>query len=1176
MRKNKLIVFAVAAAMAVSCIPPMSMASAADPAVKIYVSPFGNDTTGNGSYELPFKTIVKAQTLINSYKNDANTNEIKIILREGDYPPFSVNSENGGNENIKISYEAYQNEKATITDAAKLSPENFKTVGKNSELYLRIPYEARANVLEYDLTEDGISGVIPPTPLGEAQTDTACEPGLFIDDTAMQTARWPDNGYITLSEYATAKNPVLDPETNTYITEIENLATTDTTKWLDADNTYICGFLTNVYFYKRAKIRGLDEDGFKAESEVRPDAPVFFLNIPEELDSPGEWYYNQDENKIYVYPPDDIKDSDIRFVYKGGSLISGNADNITIDGLILNGSYGAAVDLTGKNIIVKNCIIKNGCTKALQISGESNRAEANHIYNMGMGGIFFYPDWAKQWEYMKTFTDDNNIITNNDIHDFNQVQRAYANGIYAYGVNSVISHNSLHSASGNAISFVGIGIICEYNEMYDVATEVGDAGAIYVGGAWLNRGHEIRYNKIYSTQLSDYVSGVFLDDCASANTISGNIIDGFASAVKIHGGMENVIENNVFSFAGDNTEVLDCGISVISKAGIEQMPDQTAPTHGTYKQELYYYAQNPAWQQRWPGLDSLFDREDYKYPSFNKFENNIFVGISADRMIDATSQSLASWNCSVDNNVIYENPEGFYKDYGQKDFRYEIPQGEEKEYVFGKNNDIYYRRYLRDEIGNNYNLETEIVIEDFSENTVGNMMQEYRGATVEVGNSGYRMQFSIEKDGIYVLNNERLRTRLKPITVTAGVSYKYGVKVRDANAQLYVNDEYAGSFELPEKNIDAGDMAADDIQISYRIPEGDNISFVMKSIKLDKVYPGGLVMADNFDKEYEGPGTKTASGIETVKLSDNESFISKDGAYSSDYIATSVHGYGDYLEYTVPEGCYITDISCVYTANPVKQNMNFWAMDGENGVPVYFGLGNKTLVRKDIYGWNMFRCSVTPTEGGKENLLKNRYTTLRCELSEYDDSSEYRVPGFLLVAIAYTGPGLENSEGIYNIYDLDFTDLTEDRFYMEFSSVDPGINREPYVTVQNGGVRFKTTSEMTQREILPVEKMGLYTTSETGLNNLTNYALINVDKASYKVYDEEDHLRIKFSYGGESSFDAIAAGYNDGKLVTVSKKTITGDDELTVSKDNITSLKLFIWDDISGGIPIEIAAAKNY
>ena len=723
---------------------------------------------------------------------------------------------------------------------------------------------------------------------------------------------------------------------------------------------------------------------------------------------------------------------------------------------------------------------------------------------------------------------------------------------------------------------MGIGLICEYNEIYDVATEVGDAGAIYVGGAWLNRGHEIRYNKIYSTNLSDYVSGIFFDDCSSACNVYGNVIDGFASAVKIHGGMEHVIENNVFSFAGENRDRLSCGISVISKAGIEQLPNQAAPTHGTYKQELYYYAQNPAWQQRWPGLDSLFDREDYKYPSFNKFENNIFVGISADKMIDATSQSLASWNCSVDNNVIYENPEGFYKDYGQKDFRYEIPQGEEKEYVFGKNNDIYYRRYLRDEIGNNYNLETEIVIEDFSENTVGNMMQEYRGATVEVGNSGYRMQFSIEKDGIYVLNNERLRTRLKPITVTAGVSYKYGVKVRDSNAQLYVNDEYAGSFELPEKNIDAGDMAADDIQISYRIPEGDNISFVMKSIKLDKVYPGGLVMADNFDKEYEGPGTKTASGIETVKLSDNESFISKDGSYSSDYIATSVHGYGDYLEYTVPEGCYITDISCVYTANPVKQNMNFWAMDGENGVPVYFGLGNKTLVRKDIYGWNMFRCSVTPTEGGKENLLKNRYTTLRCELSEYDDSSEYRVPGFLLVAIAYTGPGLENSEGIYNIYDLNFTDLTEDRFYMEFSSVDPGINREPYVTVQNGGVRFKTTSEMTQREILPVEKMGLYTTSETGLNNLTNYALINVDKASYKVYDEEDHLRIKFSYGGESSFDAIAAGYNDGKLVTVSKKTITGDDELTVSKDNITSLKLFIWDDISGGIPIEIAAAKNY
>ena len=51
----------------------------------------------------------------------------------------------------------------------------------------------------------------------------------------------------------------------------------------------------------------------------------YFLNILEELDSPGEWYLDESAGKIYFWPPEQIEGSEIKIFYTHDDLeLNGN------------------------------------------------------------------------------------------------------------------------------------------------------------------------------------------------------------------------------------------------------------------------------------------------------------------------------------------------------------------------------------------------------------------------------------------------------------------------------------------------------------------------------------------------------------------------------------------------------------------------------------------------------------------------------------------------------------------------------------------------------------------------------------------------------------------------------------------------------------------------------------
>ncbi len=136
--------------------------------------------------------------------------------------------------------------------------------------------------------------------------------------------------------------------------------------------------------------------------------------------------------------------------------------------------------------------------------------------------------------------------------------------IIAAGQANVVSHNLLHDAPTWGIDFYGHANVIEYNEIHHFGLETNLAGGIYAFGdaeATKDRvgGITIRFNKVTDSVGYGMISpgewaynggtGIWLDGrYVSDNTIYGNIcVRNKNDGVNLHGGLNNIIENNIMS-----------------------------------------------------------------------------------------------------------------------------------------------------------------------------------------------------------------------------------------------------------------------------------------------------------------------------------------------------------------------------------------------------------------------------------------------------------------------------------------------------------------------------------------------------------------------------------------------------------------------------------------------------
>jgi len=192
------------------------------------------------------------------------------------------------------------------------------------------------------------------------------------------------------------------------------------------------------------------------------------------------------------------------------------------------------------------------------------RVAGNDVWSVGSDGIFLYGTA--------------NIAENNHVYNIGLFDKDCP-CINVFGEENIVRRNTLHDVPRCAIFLKGVDNIIELNLIHHAVYETPDMGSIRMCQRNLKlRGNIIRFNKILDTigygfsgaerrYLSPYYSwGIYLDDFTCGTTIYGNIIARAGrGGVMVHGGSDNIIENNIIVNAGsyqfENVPIRDVPVS---------------------------------------------------------------------------------------------------------------------------------------------------------------------------------------------------------------------------------------------------------------------------------------------------------------------------------------------------------------------------------------------------------------------------------------------------------------------------------------------------------------------------------------------------------------------------------------------------------------------------------------
>lgn len=467
-----------------------------------YVSTTGDDswsgtlaTANQTRTDGPFATIARARDAIREDRRVERSAggtpvPVTVLIRGGTYyvdETLVFRPEDGGTHECPVTYTSYPGERAIISGG-------FPIVG------------------EWKDNPTSPEGVAAALPAGVRSIDlpagTPYFRGLSVDGARKTRARTPNTGFLETEEAVSGTSFRYQAGDMEAFHAIEDAEVVVVHSWNES----------------RLRILHLDEESRtvdfrdpKARHEIgwtgsRGQNRYYVENIIEGLDSPGEWYFDRGSSTLYYYPEaeEDLAMATvvapklrqlIRFegsLEEGGDLLcylrlSGLTFADTDWELPENGypDCGDVGDIVDPSTItfegaayceLRGCTIHDTGTYALEINGYGNLVEDNEIFDTGSGGIL-----------ARNYHAPPNVFRYNHIHHCGSVYLSAVGiniddggGTYANNLIHDISHSGIYArhwaTETQAVQRRNQEqeLRVEGNEIYDCATEVDDAGGIFI------------------------------------------------------------------------------------------------------------------------------------------------------------------------------------------------------------------------------------------------------------------------------------------------------------------------------------------------------------------------------------------------------------------------------------------------------------------------------------------------------------------------------------------------------------------------------------------------------------------------------------------------------------------------------------------------------------------------
>lgn len=680
-------------------LPTLQVGYASSEECVLYVSKDGS-ADGDGSKNNPFDSIASAQVKVRELIKENNQRNITVYVREGVYNTIErieFGKEDSVADGYRLAYKGYENENVVLVSGIKLNSEKVQLL-KDKELLKRLPVEGKGKVWVYDFSESGLTRedygemeyrgsytdrniVIPRIQNGYSSI-------LSYNGNRMTVARYPNSGYLHIDQII--KNSASEYKTEEDYYKGMTIPYPDIRcdRWVTAKDAIIFGTLYYDWAGSSADLGLVDKRKCQISSEhaflygVRKYTPTteggkyYVYNLLEEIDSPGEYYIDRDENKLYFYPMDDNPAAaDITIGYKNYIVYANGARNITFENLKLEGARSTAMLLENSdNLLVNNCQVKNS-SGSVTIKGGHNCGVTNSIIRDVNSGISL----GGTDEQREVLEETGHYAINNHIYNWGIVDHRYSSAATMNGVGNIFAKNKVHGAEHQAIQPNGINNVVEYNEFYDTNREVGDSGCLYEGQNYSKRGNVYRYNYFHDIGPGDgtkFVNAIYLDDFQSGTTIYGNVFENASNAVFFNHGMDNKVFNNIF---------INCNSTFRWNTGTSVTQSDPLVGQSRYTNSMETIASdNEIWRTVFPDLFTMnFSSADFFYyvrgnegydnVSINTLDGNISEHCLVNSSMEPSMQADISSIGFVDHangNYSLKATSDVFKNY--PDFKYDF------------------------------------------------------------------------------------------------------------------------------------------------------------------------------------------------------------------------------------------------------------------------------------------------------------------------------------------------------------------------------------------------------------------------------------------------------------------------------------------------------------------------
>ncbi|MBP9147900.1 MAG: right-handed parallel beta-helix repeat-containing protein [Rhodoferax sp.] len=521
---------------------------------EIFVSPSGDDANA-GTLAAPVKSFERAQTLLRAQiSRGLPTQGVTVWLRGGTYTrtaSLELNALDSGSANSPVSWRAYQGEAVRITGSQFLNPSSFKTTTSDSPIWPRLDTSARGNVMQIDLRAAGITDFGTLQLRGYGRTQSAALE-LVVNGKVQPLGRWPDadqnvapynHGYMSIAGKSSATS--------------FTAATDRMSRWTTAPDAWVHGYFGYYWADDHIPLQSSSATQRRITLGSTPSFGIvagqswYAYNLLEEITQPGEWYLDRSSGLLYIWPNAGFASAEIQVSVLNGPLFSFNgASNITLQGLQLESTRAGLIAVKdGSHNSLQQLVLRNAGTSAVAINGGTNhRLTQNYVLDSGEDGVILSGGTRT------TLVAGSHVVEDSEITNNARFARTYHPAVQLDGVGHTVRNNLIHDTSHSAIMFKGNDHLIELNEIRNVLSATGDAGAIYTGRDWGARGNVIANNFIHNISSifsSDAVHGVYLDDAVSGIEVRGNVVYRVAgNAIQSSGGRDNLITNNVLARNG--------------------------------------------------------------------------------------------------------------------------------------------------------------------------------------------------------------------------------------------------------------------------------------------------------------------------------------------------------------------------------------------------------------------------------------------------------------------------------------------------------------------------------------------------------------------------------------------------------------------------------------------------